>query len=226
MAEIIEHGDIQFWFRPSVQPAEALAYKLGVQSLFAVLSPAGGRLHRRLRIGRKRMPARSRDRFWARVERVGSLQRVLGDLLEAERYTTKTRGERYQPAARPLAHGGYAFVRHEERLHLSYDLDARDRDDLGGTGDAIDELPRLTSASHLVLFKAPTEGPRVWSTAGAPRVLDDEDAQIVLVGARPPLQQAAGPADGDAPPAAAPAEVSAREVRPGRSARSAARSRS
>lgn len=190
MLEVVEHGDIQFWFRPMVQAAEAEVHKLGVQSLFAILSPAGGERHRRLRIGRKRMPARSRDRFWARVERVGSLQRVLGDLLEAERYITKTRGERYQPAARPIAAGEYAFVRNDDHSHLSYRLDG----DTPGSDDEVrgdddDDVPRVDSASHLVLFKS-TSSHRVWSTTGSPDVLDTERAQIVLVGARAPLELA------------------------------------
>ena len=187
MDQTVERGDIQFWFRPMVQAADAPTYTLGVQSLFAVLSPAGGG-HRRLRIGRKRMPARARDRFWARVERVGSLQRVLGDLLEAERYVTKTRGERYQPAARPVGAGEYAFVRRDDHVHLTYQLDhdradAEDRDD---DPDA-DDTPRVDSASHLVLFKS-AESERTWSIAGSPELLDHERAQIVLVGARPPLE--------------------------------------
>jgi hypothetical protein len=194
--EIVEHGDIQFWFRPSVQPADAARVTLGVQSLFAVLSPAGGRVHRRLRIGKNRMPAGSRDRFWARVERVGSLQRVLGDLLEAERYVTKTRGARYQPAARPLAAGDYAFLRRDDHLHLSYDVHPDGApDDAAAAEDEpdreADDLPRIASASHLVLFKNAGDGSRIWSTAGAPGVLDTERAELVLVGARPPLDPAA-----------------------------------
>jgi hypothetical protein len=192
VVETVEHGDIQFWFRPMVQAAHAAEYKLGVQSLFAVLSPAGGRIHRRLRIGKKRMPSRSRDRFWARVERVGSLQRVLGDLLEAERYATKTRGERYQPAARAVAAGEYGFVRSDDHLHLSYRVDREHADDVHDD-DAVrpsesnDDVPYVDSASHLVLFKS-ARGTRVWSTTGEPSRLDTERAQIVLVGARPALE--------------------------------------
>lgn len=190
MLEVLEHGDIQFWFRPTVQAADAPAYKLGVQSLFAVLSPAGGPVHRRLRIGKKRMPARSRDRFWARVERTGPLQRVLGDLLEPELYTTKTRGERYQPAARPVAGGAYAFVRNDDHIHLTYTV-APDHAELAPDHD--DGAPQVESASHLVLFED-TSGKRTWSITGAPTELDFERAEIVLVGARAPIELAAGDA--------------------------------
>lgn len=176
MSRVLEHGDIQFWFRPSVQPAEAEQVELGVQSFFAVLSPAGGALHRRLRIGKKHMPETSHDRFWARVERVGSLQHVLGDVVDAEHYTTKTRGERYQPGARPIASGTYTFVEEEDHVRLGYELDQVVDDD---------DVPHVRSASHLVLFEAEPDAPARWTTRGEPHWLDAEDAEIVLVGAKP-----------------------------------------
>jgi hypothetical protein len=163
-----------------VQPADAEVYEVGVQSLFAILS--AGERHRRLRIGRKRMPRGSADRFWARVERVGSLQHALGDRVDAERYTTKTRGERYQPGALPIAHGEYAIVRtgDGDPLRFSYSLEAP------AAGD--DELPRVESASHALLWKRSPRARAVWTTHGEPSLLDREGTQIVLVGARPPLE--------------------------------------
>ena len=76
MVEVLERGDITFFYRPTVQPAEGPVAP-GVQSFFVVLGAHGK--HRRIRIGKKRMPARSGERLWARVERVGSFQRVVGD---------------------------------------------------------------------------------------------------------------------------------------------------
>ena len=46
--EVLERGDVQFFFRPIVQAAEAETYELGVQSFFLILSPRRGH-HRRLR---------------------------------------------------------------------------------------------------------------------------------------------------------------------------------
>ncbi len=177
MSRVLEQGDIQFWFRPSVQPAEAHEVELGVQSFFAVLSPAGGKLHRRLRVGKKRMPASSHERFWARIERVGSLQRVLGDLVEDETYTTKTRGERYQPGARPIARGTYELVQEEDHVRLAYQLDEINHED---------DTPPVEDASHLVLFEAAPDASATWTTTGGPQLLDDEGAEIVLVGAKAP----------------------------------------
>ena len=174
MTEVLERGDISFFFRPSVQAADALETKLGVQSFFVVLSSAHG-THRRVRIGRKRMPAPTGERFWARVERVGSLQRVLADQLEPEHYTTKTRGERYQPGARPIAQGCYAFVRHDDHVHLVYRVDQSEP-------DAPEEVRVPEAMSHIVLFERVPRGRAAWTTEGAPTLLDDEGYELVLVG--------------------------------------------
>lgn len=173
---VLERGDLQFFFRPSVQPVDAVEYKLGVQSFFAILSAEHG-THRRLRIGKKRMPATPRERHWARVERVGGLQRVLGDKLEPDRYMTKTRGERYQPGARPVAHGTYELRRHRDHVHFSYVVEPF------AFEDAPDELQLVEEGDHLVLFKAPADAKAVWSHRGDIACLDDEGAQLVLVGA-------------------------------------------
>jgi hypothetical protein len=172
--EVRERGDISFFFRPSVQPADALETTLGVQSFFLVLSPAGGR-HRRVRIGKKRLPSASGERFWARVERVGSLQRVLADQLEAEQYSTKTRGERYQPGARPIARGSYAFLAHEDHTHLVYQIEDREP-------DAPEELHVDDIGDYLVLFERIPRTRATWTSAGTPDLLDEEGAELVLVG--------------------------------------------
>jgi hypothetical protein len=173
--EVLEQGDIQFLFRPSVQAVDADELTFGIQSLFAILSPAGGRDCRRLRIGRKRMPAKRNDRFWARIERVGSLQRVLGTVLESDTYSTKTRGERFQPAARPIAHGTYELSRHDDHIHFTYRVEPFLFE------DAPDEVA-IDSASHVVLFENPA-GRAKWTVKGEIAQLDDEGAELVLVGA-------------------------------------------
>jgi hypothetical protein len=170
---VLERGDIQFCFQPTVQPADAMTVSLGVQSLFAILSPEGLEVHRRLRVGKKRMPQKPRERFWARIERVGSLQRALGDKLEPETYTTKTRGERYQPAARLVAVGTYAFVQHDDHVHFDYDVEPT---------EPADDVPMVESGSHIVLFESTGEGRATWSHRGSIAMLDEEGAELVLVG--------------------------------------------
>jgi len=172
---VLERGDLRFFWTPSVQPANAREVVLGVQSLFAILSPEHG-AHRRLRIGKKRMPSGPRERFWARIERVGSLQRVLGGKLEPEQYVTKTRGERFQPAARPVAAGVYQFERHRDHVHFRYDVEPFLFE------DAPDDLQLPEHGDHLVLWKAPAQARAVWTPQGEPATLDGEGTQIVLVG--------------------------------------------
>lgn len=179
--EVLERGDIRFFWRPAVQAADAPIVKgddrepPGVQSFFLLLSSADG-THRRVRIGKKRMPSTSRQRFWARVERVGSFGRAIGDQLESEHYTTKTRGERFQPGARPIAAGCYAFVQHDDHCHLAYRLDSVELDDIP------DEVRVAEAGSHVVLFERVPRTKATWTTAGSPAMLDEEGAECVLVG--------------------------------------------
>lgn len=174
MAVVLERGDITFFFRPRVQPADAPVTEPGVQSFFFVLSAAHG-VHRRVRVGRKRMPVTAGERLWARVERVGSLQRVLADQLEAEEYVTKTRGERYQPGARPIGQGCYAFARHDDHIHLVYRIDRPE-------ADVPDEIHVDEAGSDIVLFERVPRASAVWTTEGEPDRLDEEGAEIVIVG--------------------------------------------
>jgi hypothetical protein len=174
MVEILERGDLSCFFRPRVQPAEAPVTTLGVQSFFLVLSAAHG-IHRRIRVGRKRMPVASGERLWARVERTGTLQHVLADQLEPEEYRTKTRGDRYQPGARPIAQGCYAFARHDDHVHLVYRLDRFEP-------EVPDEVRLPEAGNDLVLFERVPPSAAVWTTEGQPALLDEDGQEIVLVG--------------------------------------------
>jgi hypothetical protein len=177
MVEVLERGDVSFFWKPSVRPAELppdAEFQPGVQSFFLVLS-SGGR-HRRLRVGKKRLPAPTGERLWARIERTGSLARVLGDQVESERYVTKTRGERFQPGAEPIARGCYAFVQHDDHCHLVYRIDHSE--------PGVPEEVRVPDASSMiVLFERVPRGRATWTTDGSPALLDEQGAECVLVGA-------------------------------------------
>jgi hypothetical protein len=206
MVEVLERGDIGFFYRPRVQPADAPVTQLGVQSFFLILSTAHG-IHRRVRIGRKRMPATAGERLWARVERVGSLQRVLADQLEAEAYRTKTRGDRYQPGARPIGQGCYAFARHDDHVHLVYRIDRPEPED-----DVPDEVRVPAAGSQIVLFEREPPSSALWTTAGDPTLLDEEGAELVIVGVGDPeehdlgIDVLAGPSALPTPPAGVTAD--------------------
>ena len=176
MVEVLERGDVSFFWKPSVQAADALPGERtpGVQSFFLVLS--SGTRHRRLRIGKKRLPAPTGERLWARIERTGTLDRVLGDQVESERYVTKTRGERLQLGAEMIARGCYAFVQHDDHCHLVYRLDH--------TEPGVPEEVRVPDAGSLiVLFERVPRTRATWTTVGTPAMLDEQGAECVLVGA-------------------------------------------
>ena len=161
MVEVLERGDISFFWKPSVRPADLppdAEYTPGVQSFFLVLSRGGH--HRRLRIGKKRLPARPGERLWARIERTGSLARVIGDQVESERYVTKTRGERFQPGAEMIARGCYAFVQHDDHCHLVYRIEDSE--------PGVPEEVRVPEAgSHIVLFERVPRTRATWTTTAS-----------------------------------------------------------
>jgi hypothetical protein len=179
VVDVLERGDIAFFYRPTVRAADAPpgAEAGGVQRFFFVLMPASGPA-RRLRVGKKRLPTRGGQRFWVEVERVGSLDHVLVDQLEDERYQTRTRGERYQPGARPVAQGCYAFVRHGDHCHLAFRIDRAELAD-----DLPEDVRVPDAASYVVLGKEAPGVRATWTAAGVTHLPDREGAQLVLAGA-------------------------------------------
>jgi len=140
-AELLERGDLWFFYRPRVRAQPELPFEADervegfadVQGLHVILHGRGGGAFRRLLIGRKRMPDIStprtpsngapRTRYWASIERVSeSAEGVAAELRRFE-YETRTRGRRVQPPARPAGRGVYALARHGAHAHLAYRLE-------------------------------------------------------------------------------------------------------
>jgi hypothetical protein len=118
LVRLLERGSIAFVVRPRVEGAP------GVQRFLFTLSPERGALHRRVHVGRKRMPAPGKsEREWAYVDKLARAQSGLIDDLGPSTYLTKTRGERHQPGAHVIARGRYAILEHGEHTHLTYTLD-------------------------------------------------------------------------------------------------------
>lgn len=189
---LLEHGDARFFVRPRVMLARASAFR-DVQRLFVVLEPEGRRTFRRVVIGRKRMPDPARrDRQWAYVDRIGS---SMGDVLEdmgPASYDTKTEGFRMQAGAASIAHGTYGIRRHDDHVHLDFDLDGP---------PLVADLGLTEHASVIAAVFNPerwaTEGPREPSIYPdelqerfegkrfaplAPSFLDHVGCEIVLIG--------------------------------------------
>jgi hypothetical protein len=126
--ERLEKGDLWFVATPRVRPRNVLPLRPDdpphpreVQRLYLLLRAHGTHVHRRLLVGRNKLPDSPRQRFWACIERVGDEYDVTADLGRIE-YETETRGPRVRPAARTLAKGTYELVRHGKHSHLAYRL--------------------------------------------------------------------------------------------------------
>jgi hypothetical protein len=123
VSEVLESGEVFFFYRPRVGVTDVKDLS-DVQRLFLVLRPDGAQRHRRMIVGRKRLPdPDSHEREWAFVAEVTSDPAELRDDIERFEYETKTRGARVQPEARPAGEARYAIVDHDGHTHLAYWLE-------------------------------------------------------------------------------------------------------
>ncbi|GAB3810370.1 hypothetical protein [Micromonospora zhanjiangensis] len=203
MAEMLEDGDIYLFYRPRVadEHVESVAE---VQRLLLVLRPWRGRRRIRLLVvGRKMMPEiAEHDRFWAFVAAVADRPQQLSDALQPRGYQTRTRGERRQPPARPVAEGAYVIARHDDHTHLAYQLELPHR-----LGPAQHDLHIEPEASYIVTVKNPRVpsppgvglsssgrarlpaelqrrfGDRRFAPLDPPAFLDQRGVELVLIGA-------------------------------------------
>ncbi|HEV7884247.1 MAG TPA: hypothetical protein VGO81_11810 [Solirubrobacteraceae bacterium] len=123
MTEVLERGDIFWFYRPrvGVDDVHDLA---DVQRFFFILGPDGASRYRRLVVGRKRMPdPASHEREWAFVAEVTEDPEELRDDIEPVRYETKTRGERVVGPARPAGEGRYVIAAHDDHTHFATALE-------------------------------------------------------------------------------------------------------
>ena len=209
----LEKGQIYFFYRPRVEEEDPQG-KSDLQRLYMVLSPQGRKKFRLAVIGRKRMPdpGRSgRGRDWGFVDMVRDKASAIQDELGAENYTTKTRGERHLPAARPLGEGVYRIVRHEDHTHLVYALELPRK-----PGEVQDELNIEKEASYIISIKNPEKGSpksvglskgqkadypkqlqaqfrdRRFGDADPPSYLDHEGTEFILISAAEDVQEDLG----------------------------------
>jgi hypothetical protein len=117
--EILEQGEILFFYRPRVEEENPSGLR-DVQRFYVVLRPDGGGKLRLLVLGRKRLPeVQAHERVWGFVDAVTGDAGAIERSLRAETRETKTRGERHQPAARPAGAGVYVVSLERGRMHLS-----------------------------------------------------------------------------------------------------------
>jgi hypothetical protein len=120
-AEILEQGDIYFFYRPK-KAAEEVKGIEDVRRFFMVTAPEQNssnnksRLYRLFVIGKKSLPgvrkteARASKRYWARV---GGIFKDANELTRELLSDEFRRGD----AARPVGEGKYAIVKHHHQNH-------------------------------------------------------------------------------------------------------------
>ena len=155
MSQILERGDIYFFYRSRVQstsnPELLRAHSIDdVQRFFFIMSPHGQDLYRLAIVGRKRMPDLTGERNWGFVEEVASNPTQLRDRLGAHQYETKTRGERAESRARPAGEGVYAIIAHDRHVHLVYSLELPKHQ-----GEVQEQLEIRPEASYVMAIKNP-----------------------------------------------------------------------
>ncbi len=157
ISEVLEEGDIFFFYRPRVE-VEEVKGREDVQRLYMILTPRRPRPgpFRVLIIGRKKLPeiipgqAHSEERNWATVVQVTSDPEDVGRELRAQHYVTLTRGERTVGAAKPVGEGRYELVRHGDHTELAYVLELPERPSV-----AQDEFEIKKEASYIISVRNP-----------------------------------------------------------------------
>ena len=185
--EIMERGSIYFCYTPKVERDDVNNLD-DVQQFGFVLAPHGKQSYRLIVIGKKRFPeVEGNNNNWCFVKSVAKDAIEIEKELRAETYSTKTLGERFQPAARPVGEGIYEIVKHGGHTNLIYVLELPE--DLG---EAQQALGIKTEASYIITIKNPESsspqgmGLPAEEKADLPEDLQNKFKQRRFVPAEPP----------------------------------------
>src|ERR671925_2075833 len=207
-SQIVEQGDIFFFYRPKVG-TEEVATTEDVQRFYMVISPKEKEVKYRLFIlGRKQLPevvegkSTAKERNWAlNTLTTKNSEDIRKELLAAE-YGTETRGMRRVAAAAPAGEGKYSIVKHDNHTELAYVLELPEV-----PGPTQREFEIKKEASYIVSVKNPDIqisgfkafekrkpqypssikqkfGDKRWINVEDPDLLNYENTQLLLIGAR------------------------------------------
>ncbi len=206
MADYVEKGDIYFFYRPKVN-VQKVASLDDIQRLYVVLVPDEGNDARLFLVGKKRMPEivkgkpTSTAREWMMIDMTGKPKEI-GESLAPLEYETKTRGEQEQGEAIPVGEGRYAIFERDDGSRLAYRLTSPAK-----PGQAQRELKILAEASYVISVRHPSLdvpgfphakpdypkhlqdkfADKRWIDIDDSRLLDYENAQLLLIGAHDDL---------------------------------------
>jgi hypothetical protein len=211
--QIIEQGDIFFFYRPKVDTEEVKDIK-DVQRFYMVTSPEKEEekkkdIYRLFLIGQKQLPeivegkSTSEEKHWAlNILITSNPDDIHKELLPAE-YTTETRGKRRLAAAAPAGEGKYTIVKHDNHTELAYILELPEI-----PGPTQKEFEIKKEASYIISVRNPDVkvpgfaavssnkkieypkhliekfGNRRWISIEDSDLLNYENTQVLLIGAR------------------------------------------
>src|SRR5215212_1892183 len=207
-SKIVEQGDIFFFYRPKVGTEEVS--NIGdIQRFYMVTVPeTKDRKYRLFVLGRKQLPeivggkSTSEERNWALNTLTTNNPDDIRKELTAAEYETETRGKRRMAAATPAGEGKYSIVKHDNHTELAYVLELPEQ-----PGPIQKEFEINKEASYIVSVKNPDIqipgfkafekrkpqypesikkefGDRRWINVEDPELLNYENTQMLLIGAR------------------------------------------
>jgi Protein of unknown function (DUF2795) len=204
-SDIIEQGDIFFFYRPKVDTEEVEDLK-DVQRFYMITAPENNTKYRLFLIGQKQLPeivegkSSSEERNWALNTLTTSNPKDIEKELMPAEYITKTRGKRRLAAAVPTGEGKYAIAKHDNHTELAYVLELPET--LGPTQR---EFEIKKEASYIVSVKNPDIkvpgfaafekpdypktlndkfGDKRWINVEEPNFLNYENTQLLLIGSK------------------------------------------
>jgi Protein of unknown function (DUF2795) len=208
-SEIIEQGDIFFFYRPKVDTEEVKGIK-DVQRFYMITSPEDNNKYRLFLIGQKQLPeivegkTTSEEKNWAlNILTTSNPNNIQKELMPAE-YITETRGKRRLSAAVPAGEGKYTIVKHDNHTELAYILELPEI-----PGPTQGEFEIKEEASYIISVKNPDTrvpgsaafssedkkpeypkhlkerfGDKRWINVDEPDLLNYKNTQLLLIGAR------------------------------------------
>ncbi len=155
-SQIVEQGDIFFFYRPKVGTEEVSSTE-DIQRFYMVTAPEEKDSKYRLFIlGRKKLPeivegkSTSEERNWAlNTLTTNNPDDIRKELLAAE-YETETKGKRRVAAAAPAGEGKYSIVKHDKHTEFAYVLELPEK-----PGPIQKEFEIKKEASYIVSVKNP-----------------------------------------------------------------------
>ena len=209
MGEVVEKGDIYFFYRTKVNKKKATSKK-DIQRLYMILTPDGESKSRLFLVGKKRLPeivkgkSKSTEREWLMIYERAKHDKIGKELGPIE-YETKTKGTQHESEAVPVGEGRYKIVQKEDTSRLAYKLARPEK-----VGEAQKELGIQQEATYILSVRNPDvkvkgfpeekpDYPKTlakkfaderWIAVDDPRLLNYEKAQMVLIGAHASLEEA------------------------------------